>query len=177
MASPEPGARLRSIQPLSEQQLIPLLRLQASAEATATMDVVVTTQITPTFTQIGHFVRINSTCISGNIHQWNNRNMESGNDQHGHNRNNNLYLYTGCRPVRNNGNNGYSHHNAGQRQHSRRSDHLCQNATAPALPATSTNGITGTWSPATISTATVGTTTYTFTPAAASAERQQQWMW
>jgi hypothetical protein len=43
---------------------------------------------------------------------------------------------------------------------------LCQNSTAPTLPLTSTNGIGGTWSPATISTATAGTTTYTFTPAA-----------
>src|SRR4029078_11899365 len=42
---------------------------------------------------------------------------------------------------------------------------LCQNSTAPTLPLTSNNGITGTWSPATISTATAGTTTYTFTPA------------
>ena len=35
---------------------------------------------------------------------------------------------------------------------------LCQNSTAPALPASSTNtpAITGTWNPATISTATVG---------------------
>jgi gliding motility-associated-like protein len=41
---------------------------------------------------------------------------------------------------------------------------LCQNDAAPALPGTSTNGITGTWSPATISTAAAGTTTYTFTP-------------
>ena len=42
---------------------------------------------------------------------------------------------------------------------------LCQNSTAPALPASSTkSAITGTWSPATISTATAGTTTYTFTP-------------
>jgi gliding motility-associated-like protein len=41
---------------------------------------------------------------------------------------------------------------------------LCQNASATALPATSTNGITGTWSPSTISTAAAGTTTYTFTP-------------
>ena len=39
-------------------------------------------------------------------------------------------------------------------------------STAPALPATSNNGITGTWSPATINTAAAGTTTYTFTPAA-----------
>lgn len=41
---------------------------------------------------------------------------------------------------------------------------LCQNSTAPLLAITSTNGITGTWSPATISTVTTGTTTYTFTP-------------
>ncbi len=41
---------------------------------------------------------------------------------------------------------------------------LCQNSTAPALPDTSNNNITGTWSPATINTSTAGTTTYTFTP-------------
>ena len=41
---------------------------------------------------------------------------------------------------------------------------LCENSVAPALPATSNNGITGTWSPAVINTATVGTTTYSFTP-------------
>jgi gliding motility-associated-like protein len=40
---------------------------------------------------------------------------------------------------------------------------VCQNATAPVLPTTSNNGITGTWSPA-VSTATVGTTIYNFTP-------------
>ncbi|MBL0342994.1 MAG: hypothetical protein IPP71_20260 [Bacteroidetes bacterium] len=34
------------------------------------------------------------------------------------------------------------------------------------LPTTSNNNITGTWSPATISTASQGTTTYTFTPTA-----------
>src|SRR5205814_2082414 len=45
---------------------------------------------------------------------------------------------------------------------------LCQNSTAPALPSTSNNGITGSWSPATINTATAGTTTYTFTPTDAS---------
>ncbi|MDZ4810000.1 MAG: gliding motility-associated C-terminal domain-containing protein, partial [Bacteroidota bacterium] len=41
---------------------------------------------------------------------------------------------------------------------------LCQNSPAPALPTTSINGVSGIWNPATISTATVGTTTYTFTP-------------
>ena len=41
---------------------------------------------------------------------------------------------------------------------------LCQNSTAPTLPLTSIEGIAGTWSPATISTTTIGTSTYTFTP-------------
>ena len=43
---------------------------------------------------------------------------------------------------------------------------LCQNTTDAVLPVTSLNGITGTWSPATINTSTAGTTTYTFTPTA-----------
>src|SRR5213076_1557202 len=43
---------------------------------------------------------------------------------------------------------------------------LCQNSTAPVLPATSGNNITGVWNPATINTSTAGTTTYTFTPTA-----------
>jgi len=42
----------------------------------------------------------------------------------------------------------------------------CAGATPAVLPTTSTNGITGTWSPATISTASAGTTVYTFTPTA-----------
>jgi gliding motility-associated-like protein len=41
---------------------------------------------------------------------------------------------------------------------------VCQNAPAPVLSTTSTNGITGTWSPATISTTSAGSTNYTFTP-------------
>jgi gliding motility-associated-like protein len=43
---------------------------------------------------------------------------------------------------------------------------VCQNATAPILPTTSTNSpvITGTWSPATVNTAVLGPVTYTFTP-------------
>jgi gliding motility-associated-like protein len=39
---------------------------------------------------------------------------------------------------------------------------ICSGATAPILPTTSTNGITGTWNPATVSNTTSGT--YTFTP-------------
>jgi len=42
---------------------------------------------------------------------------------------------------------------------------VCQNTAPPVLPTTSNNGISGSWSPA-VSTATVGTTTYTFTPTA-----------
>ena len=42
---------------------------------------------------------------------------------------------------------------------------FCQGSTAPALPKTSIEGISGTWSPATINTAFIGITTYTFTPA------------
>jgi len=45
----------------------------------------------------------------------------------------------------------------------------CIGATPAALPATSTNGIAGTWSPASISTAAAGTSTYTFTPSVACA--------
>ncbi len=40
----------------------------------------------------------------------------------------------------------------------------CINSTAPVLPTTSTNGITGSWSPATIDTTVAGTVLYTFTP-------------
>jgi hypothetical protein len=42
----------------------------------------------------------------------------------------------------------------------------CKDAviTQPILLQTSVNGITGTWSPAAISTSNLGTTTYTFTP-------------
>jgi hypothetical protein len=41
---------------------------------------------------------------------------------------------------------------------------LCQGASAPVLPTTSSNSITGTWSPSSVDTSIVGTTTYTFTP-------------
>ena len=43
----------------------------------------------------------------------------------------------------------------------------CQHAIAPALPTTSNEGVIGTWSPASITTSVLGTTTYTFTPSSA----------
>ena len=140
--------------------------LQVSAATTATMDVVITTQVTPTFTQIGPLCQ-NSTApaLTCNIHQRNNRNLESGNDQHCNSRNNDLYIYTGCRPVRQRRNDGCRNHNPGHA--SLYADRAAlPEQTAPALPAYIHQWHTGTWSPATINTATVGTTTYTFTPAA-----------
>ena len=41
---------------------------------------------------------------------------------------------------------------------------LCVGDTAPVLPTTSLNGITGTWNPSTINTSSFGTSLYTFTP-------------
>ncbi len=46
------------------------------------------------------------------------------------------------------------------------SDSYCQNDSAGTLPATSKEGINGTWSPSSINTASVGRTIYTFTPLA-----------
>lgn len=43
---------------------------------------------------------------------------------------------------------------------------ICVNGTAPILPPTSSNGISGTWSPTTISTTTAGNFNYTFSPSA-----------
>ena len=49
---------------------------------------------------------------------------------------------------------------------------LCLNSTAPLLPLTSENGISGTWSPATVSTNAIGITTYTFSPDAGQCGEQ-----
>jgi hypothetical protein len=96
MVSPVHESLLLLILQLQVPLLIHLLRANGQCAVNTTMIIVVTTQVTPTFTQLGP---------------------------------------------------------------------LCQNSAAPTLPLTSNNGITGTWSPATINTATAGTTTYTFTPA------------
>jgi len=48
---------------------------------------------------------------------------------------------------------------------------ICKGAKAPSLPSVSKNGVRGTWSPAVINTATVGTKSYTFTPAAGQAAK------
>ena len=53
-------------------------------------------------------------------------------------------------------------------------DSYCQNATAPLLPTTSNEGINGIWSPASINTATPGSTSYTFTPATGQCGKSSQ---
>jgi hypothetical protein len=134
---------------------------------TVTMDIVVTTEITPTFTQIGPLCQ-NSTPPSLPVSSTNNpaitgmwnpatiSTITTGTT---------TYTFTP---------------NVGQCAKTVTMDivvtdeitptfnpigPLCQNSTAPALPASSTNNpvITGSWSPASISTGTAGTTTYTFT--------------
>jgi gliding motility-associated-like protein len=133
---------------------------------TATMDIVITSQITPTFTQIGPLC-LNSaapalpTTSTNNITgTWNPTTINTATAG------TTTYTFTP---------------DAGQCGTTVTMDivitnqitptftqigPLCLNSTAPALPTTSNNNITGTWNPATINTATAGTTTYTFTPTA-----------
>src|SRR5450756_1430806 len=133
---------------------------------TATMDVVITNQITPAFTQIGSLCQnsaapsLPATSTNGINGTWSPATINTtavGTT---------TYTFTAT---------------AGQCATTATMDvvitnqitpaftqigPLCQNSAAPSLPATSTNGINGTWSPATINTSAVGTTTYTFTAAA-----------
>ncbi|MCB9364226.1 MAG: hypothetical protein H6587_06645 [Flavobacteriales bacterium] len=51
----------------------------------------------------------------------------------------------------------------------------CVGDTPATLPTTSTNGVNGIWDAA-ISTASAGTTTYTFTPSGSMVQQQQRWM-
>src|SRR6185503_163577 len=127
-----------------------------------TMDIVITNQITPTFTQIGPLCQnstappLPTTSINGITGTWSPATISTTA--------NGTYTFT---PA------------AGQCAVPVTMDivitsqitptfaqigPLCQNSTAPPLPTTSVNGITGTWSPSTISTTANGT--YTFTPAA-----------
>ena len=130
---------------------------------TATMTIVVNAAPTPTFTQIGPLFKYNSTCITHFIQQWRDWYMESGNHQYGNSRIHYLYIHSINRSMRNNSNN----------------DHCCECCTNTNIHPDRTfvskfnstciahfinKWMTGTWSPATINTATAGSTTYTFTP-------------
>ena len=131
------------------------------------MNIVVTPQITPTFTQIGPLCQ-NSTApaLPATSNNGYYRYLEPGYNKHSHSRYNNLYIYSCCRSVCYYCNNEYCGNYLILPRHLLRSDRFARTQLLQLLPATSTNAITGTWSPATINTATAGTTTYTFTPAA-----------
>src|SRR6185436_7919533 len=135
---------------------------------TATMDVVITTQITPTFTQVGPLCQ-NATTPTALPTSSNNATPITG-------------TWSPAFSTATVGTTTYTFTpDAGQCATTATMDvvittqitptftqvgPLCQNATTPtALPTSSNNTtpITGVWSPA-FSTATVGTTTYTFTP-------------
>jgi hypothetical protein len=128
-----------------------------------TMDITVTAQVTPTFTQIGPLCQnstapaLPATSDNGFAGTWNPATISTaavGTI---------TYTFTPTDPcatqttmdIHDDSTGNTNIHQIGP---------LCQNSTAPTLPATSDNGFAGTWNPATISTAAVGTTTYTFTP-------------
>src|SRR5689334_23388215 len=127
------------------------------------MDIVVTAQVTPTFTQIGPLCQnstapvLPNTSDNGFAGTWNPATISTAtvgtttytftpNDPCATVATMNITVSTQVTPT------------------FAQIGPLCQNSTAPALPATSNTEYPRTWNPATISTATVGTTTYTFTP-------------
>src|SRR6476660_8993548 len=132
--------------------------------APVTMDIVITTQLTPTFAQVGPLCQnstapvLPTTSTNGITGQWSPSTVSTStvgirtetftaDDTHGAATvTMDIVITTQLTPT------------------FAQVGPLCQNSTAPVLPTTSTNGITGQWSPSTVSTSTVGTTTYTFTP-------------
>ena len=133
---------------------------------TATMNITIATQITPTFTQIGPLCQnsvaplLPATSIEGITGTWAPATINTaalgtttytftpGAGQCGTTATMNITIATQITPT------------------FAQIGPLCQNSVAPLLPTTSIEGITGTWAPATINTAALGTTTYTFTPGA-----------
>ena len=131
---------------------------------TATMDVLITTQVTPIFTGIGPLCQnspdpvLPTTSSNGIIGSWNpatintavigtsNYTFTPTANQCGTATTMDVYVVTQTEPT------------------FKQIGPLCQNATAPQLPKASSNGVQGTWSPATIKTDSAGKTTYTFTP-------------
>jgi gliding motility-associated-like protein len=132
--------------------------------ATATMDIVVTTSITPTFTQIGPLCQnsiapaIPTNSNNGITGTWNPEIINTsavGTTTYSFTPNVGQCAATATMDVVVTTSITPTFTQIGP---------LCQNSIAPVLPSTSTNGITGTWNPETLNTATFGTSTYTFTP-------------
>ena len=159
VAGARPSARVPSVQRFTH-----LHPMQDSAELPTTLSITVTDQITPTFNAIGPFC-LNSiapalplTSTNGIIGTWNPATINTtavGTT---------LYTFT---PNAGQCGIGFAVNITIATQITptfTQIGPLCQNSVAPSLPATSIEGVTGTWSPASISTTTAGTTTYTFTP-------------
>ena len=120
---------------------------------------------TPTFTQIGPLCqKQHCTCITQQHPIMDHWYMESCNNQYGNSRNHDLYIHSINRSMWNNRNDDHCGECCSN------TDIHTDRTTLPEQYCTCiahfiNNGVTGTWSPATINTATAGTTTYTFTPA------------
>ena len=99
-----------------------------------------------------------------NIKGRNYRNMESGQHQYIYYRNCDLQIYTIIRTCSPTVSLNITIVGTISPTFPTIANSYCQNATAPALPPTSIEGITGTWSPASINTSAIGTSTYKFTP-------------
>ena len=133
--------------------------------STATMSVVVNANITPTFTQLGPYCVgaspgiLQTTSTNGITGTWNAAisTASVGTTVYTFTPTAGQCATTATMSVVVNTNNTPTFTQLGP---------YCTGAAPGALPTTSTNGITGTWSPATVSTATAGNTTYTFTPTA-----------
>ena len=166
MVSPVHGALLLSIQQLPVPLLIHLRQLTNQCALPFTMDIVITTQVTPTFTKLVRCVRTSTapllpgTSNNGITGTWIPATINTATAG------TTTYTFTPtASQCAASVYNGYCDHYTGHSNvYSNWSTVSEQYCTITAC--TSNNGITGTWSPATINTAAAGTTTYTFTPAA-----------
>jgi hypothetical protein len=133
---------------------------------TTTMSVVVNAKTTPTFTQLGAYCvgatagALPTTSTNGVTGTWNPSTISTTNAG------TTVYTFTPTAGLCANGTSMSVVVNAKTTPTFTQLGAYCVGATAGALPTTSTNGVTGTWNPSTVSTASAGTTVYTFTPTA-----------
>ena len=161
---PAPGTRLRSIRAILGPTLYTFTPNAGQCGATTTLNITVTDQITPTFAAIAQICQnspaplLPLTSTNGITGTWNPATINTsttGTSNYTFTPNAGQCGTTALLSVTITNQITPTFATIGP---------LCQNSPAPALPLTSTNGITGTWNPATINTGTVGTTNYTFTP-------------
>ncbi|OFY05803.1 MAG: hypothetical protein A2W94_01440 [Bacteroidetes bacterium GWE2_42_42] len=133
---------------------------------TATMTIVVNANVTPTFSQLGPYCAgatsgiLATTSTNGITGTWSPATISTasaGSTVYTFNPNAGQCATTATMTVVVNANVTPTFTQLGP---------YCVGSTPATLATTATNGITGTWSPATISTASAGSTVYTFTPTA-----------